>query len=188
LPERGKNSSNDPGYAVISAIDRLVRAIALYCGGLVLMAVMGVTVVDVAFRYLINKPIGGSFDYSTVLLVLIVACAIPYGGRTGAHVTADLFTHLMGPTVDRIVGIVVKFCLVGLVGIWAWQLHLAGRSASRLGEATLLTDIPFEPFYQALALGVAIYAVVLLLEAILLAVTGFVPPHPDVAGSDGSPE
>jgi TRAP-type C4-dicarboxylate transport system permease small subunit len=139
---------------VISVIDRLVRAIALYCGGLVLMTVMGVTVVDVTFRYLINKPIGGSFDYSTVLLVLIVACSIPYGGRTGAHVTADLFTHFMGPRADRIIGAAVKFCLVGLVGVWAWQLHVAGRSASRLGEATLLTNIPFEPFYQALAIGV----------------------------------
>jgi TRAP-type C4-dicarboxylate transport system permease small subunit len=173
---------------VISAIDRLVRAIALYCGGLVLMAVMGVTVVDVTCRYLINKPIGGSCDYSTVLLVLIVACSIPYGARTGAHVTADLFTHFMGPRADRIIGAAVKFCLVGLVGVWAWQLHVAGRSASRLGEATLLTNIPFEPFYQALAIGVGIYAVVLLLEACLLAFTGYVPPHPDVAGSDGSPE
>jgi hypothetical protein len=86
----------------------------------------------------------------------------------------------MGPRADRIIGAAVKFCLVGLVGVWAWQLHVAGRSASRLGEATLLTNIPFEPFYQALAIGVGIYAVVLLLEACLLALASHRPQRQPV--------
>ena len=43
---------------------------------------------------------------SIVLLVLAVSCAIGYGGRTGAHVTADMVTTVVGPTFEWISGVV----------------------------------------------------------------------------------
>lgn len=169
-------------------IDRLVHAVALYCGGIILAVLMAVTVLDVTFRYILDRPIGGSYDYSIVLLVLVVACSIPYGARGGAHVTADLFTHFTSPQADRVMAIVVKLFLSGMCAVWAWQLFLSGRTATRLGEATLLTNIPFEPFYQALALGVGLYSLILLCETLSLAIKGDVPLYGDEAGSNGSGE
>ena len=78
-------------------IDKIVRAVALYCGGAVLAIMMMVIIVDVTGRYVFNTPLDGSLDLSIVLLVLAVSCAIGYGGRTGAHVTADMVTTVVGP-------------------------------------------------------------------------------------------
>jgi TRAP-type transport system small permease protein len=160
---------------MLAVIDRITRAVALYCGGILLFTLMGVIVVDVTGRYLLNRPLYGSLDLSITLLVLIVASAIAYGGRTGAHVTADMFTTLAGPRFEWINGIFIKLFAAVITAIWCWRLFVTGRTAARLGESTLLLNIPFEPIYFALGFGVGLYSLVLFAETVVLALTGDVP-------------
>jgi TRAP-type C4-dicarboxylate transport system permease small subunit len=160
-------------------VDRLTRALALYLGGLILFILMGMTVLDVVFRYVLNAPIGGSQDISIVLLVVIVACSIAYGARTGAHVSVDLFGHLFGPTFARVSDILVRIFAAGVTAVWSWQLFRSGRVATQLEEGTLLLAIPFEPFYQVLAIGVWLYAIVLVLESMMLMRHAVVPELAD---------
>ena len=156
-------------------IDRVTRIVALYCGGVVLAALMTVIIVDVTGRYLLNWPLFGALDLSTVLLVLVVACAIGYGGRTGAHVTADMVSTLVGPRFEFYSGVAVKIAATAIVSVWSWRLFVTGSVARRLGESTQLLNIPFEPVYKALSFGVGIYALVLAIETIVLIRTGKVP-------------
>ena len=160
---------------MLGFIDRVTRIVALYCGGVVLVALMTVIIVDVTGRYLLNWPLFGALDLSTVLLVLAVACAIGYGGRTGAHVTADMVSTLVGPRFEFYSGVAVKIAATAIVSIWSWRLFVTGNVARRLGESTQLLNIPFEPVYKALSFGVGIYALVLAIETIVLIRTGKVP-------------
>jgi TRAP-type C4-dicarboxylate transport system permease small subunit len=136
---------------------------------------MTVIIVDVTGRYLLNWPLFGALDLSTVLLVLAVACAIGYGGRTGAHVTADMVSTLVGPRFEFYSGVAVKIVATAIVSLWSWRLFVTGNVARRLGESTQLLNIPFEPIYKALSFGVGIYALVLAIETIVLIRTGKVP-------------
>jgi TRAP-type C4-dicarboxylate transport system permease small subunit len=160
---------------VLAIVDRLTRAVALYCGGVLLFVLMGIIVVDVTGRYVFNHPLYGSLDLSITFLVLIVASAIAYGGRTGAHVTADIFKTLLGAKFEWINGILVKLVAGIITAIWCWRLFVTGRTAARLGESTLLLNIPFEPIYFALGAGIGLYSLVLFAEAFVLARTGEVP-------------
>lgn len=160
---------------VLAIVDRLTRAVALYCGGVLLFVLMGIIVVDVTGRYVFNSPLYGSLDLSITFLVLIVASSIAYGGRTGAHVTADIFKTLLGPRFEWINGIFVKLFAAIITAVWCWRLIVTGRTAARLGESTLLLNIPFEPIYYALGAGVGLYSLVLFTEAFVLARTGEVP-------------
>ena len=89
-------------------IDRIVHAFALWFGGAVLMALVALTVTDVTGRYFFDRPVYGSLDLYGVLLASVVAVCIPYGQRTGAHVAADIFANVAGPTADRIITIIVR--------------------------------------------------------------------------------
>jgi TRAP-type transport system small permease protein len=160
---------------MLGFIDRVTRIVALYCGGIVLAALMTVIIVDVTGRYLLNWPLFGALDLSTVLLVLVVACAIGYGGRTGAHVTADMVSTLVGPRFEFYSGVVIKIAATAIVSVWSWRLFVTGNVARRLGESTQLLNIPFEPVYKALSFGAGIYALVLAIETIVLIRTGKVP-------------
>ena len=57
----------------VLAVDRVVHAVALYCGGAVLAALMATIIVDVIGRYVFNSPLYGSLDLAVVLLVLAVS-------------------------------------------------------------------------------------------------------------------
>ena len=70
-------------------IDRVVRAVALYCGGAVLAVLMMVILIDVIGRYVFNSPLYGSLDLAVVLLVL------PCPARSG---TADGPARTSPPT------------------------------------------------------------------------------------------
>jgi TRAP-type C4-dicarboxylate transport system permease small subunit len=160
---------------VLTLIDKITRAVALYGGGAVLAALMVVIVTDIVGRYLFNAPLNGSLDMSIVLLVLVVSCGIGYGGRTGAHVTADMVTTVVGPTFEWISGIGIKILAAAVTSIWSWRLFVTGTTAGRLEESTQLLNIPFEPIYKALSVGVGLYALVLIIETIVLIRQGRVP-------------
>jgi len=173
---------------MLTFVDRVVRAVALYCGGAVLAVLMTVIIVDVTGRYVFNAPLTGALDLSVVLLVLVVSCAIGYGGRTGAHVTADMVTTLVGATFEWISGVMIKLLAAGVTAIWSWRLFVTGQTAGRLGESTQLLNIPFEPVYQAMSIGVGLYSLVLFVEAGVLAVRREVPVLVDESRAMGSPE
>jgi TRAP-type C4-dicarboxylate transport system permease small subunit len=160
---------------MLGFIDKFARIVALYCGGIALAALMTVIIVDVTGRYLFNRPLFGALDLATVLLVLVVACAIGYGGRTGAHVTADMVSTLVGPRFELFSGVAVKLAAAAMVSVWSWRLFVTGNVARRLGESTQLLNIPFEPVYKALSFGAGVYALVLAVEAVVLIRTGKVP-------------
>jgi TRAP-type C4-dicarboxylate transport system permease small subunit len=160
---------------ILAIIDRVVQAVALYCGSILLAGLMVMIITDVTGRYLFNAPLFGSLDLAVVLLVLIVACAIGYGGRTGAHVTADMVTTVVGPRFEWISGILIKALAAAITAIWAWRLWVTGTTAGRLGESTQLLNIPFEPIYKALGVGIGLYSAVLVAEALVLARRGEVP-------------
>jgi TRAP-type C4-dicarboxylate transport system permease small subunit len=103
---------------MLRLVDKMVRAVALYCGGGVLAVLMTVIIVDVTGRYVFNAPLSGALDLSIVLLVLVVSCAIGYGGRTGAHVTADMVTTLVGATFEWISGVLIKLLAAGVTAVW----------------------------------------------------------------------
>jgi len=173
---------------MLTLIDKVVRAVALYCGGAVLAMLMTVIIVDVTGRYVFNAPLTGSLDLSIVLLVLAVSCAIGYGGRTGAHVTADMVTTVVGPKFELISVVCIKILAAGITSVWSWRLFVTGSTAGRLGESTQLLNIPFEPIYKALSIGVGLYAAVLIVEAAVLIRRGKVPLLIDESRAMGSPE
>jgi TRAP-type transport system small permease protein len=162
-------------HAMLRVVDRVVHTVALYCGGAVLATLMTVIIIDIVGRYLFNSPLYGSLDLAVVLLVLAVSCAIGYGGRTGAHVTADMVTTLVGPRFEWLSGLAIKIFAAGIVAIWSWRMFVTGQTAGRLGESTQLLNIPFSPVYKALSVGIGLYAAVLAVEAVVLAITREVP-------------
>ena len=158
----------------LRVIDRLVYGMALFCGGLTVFGLLGLTVADVVFRYALNAPIFGGQDVSRLVLLLCVAFSIAYGGRTGAHVSVEVFTKLIGPWFERAAAIGVKLVGAVVLAVMARQLYLAGLLSRELEEGSQLLEIPFEPFYHALAVGMGLYALVLAVETMIVASRGSV--------------
>ena len=57
-----------------------------------------------------------------------------------------------------------------------WRLWLNGLNAALFGEASMALGIPFRPFYWILALGMLLYALVLVVEIPVLLSGGRLMP------------
>jgi hypothetical protein len=75
-----------------------------------------------------------------------------------------------------------------ITALWSWRLFVTGSTAGRLEESTQLLNIPFQPIYYALAIGIGLYSAVLFAELLVLIRTGAVPLLSDESRKMGSPQ
>lgn len=143
--------------------DRLVRRLALLGGG-ILLAMVGLTVADVALRKLANAPIFGAQNISELALLVVVFAAIPYCGRTKGHVAIDLVGGV-SPRVLRITDTLVNLVGAAVFVVLTWRAVRAAEQAMEVGRVSNLLAIPHWPFYGVIALGAVVYAVVQLSAA-----------------------
>ena len=148
----------------LDRLDRIVRSVALWGGGLMLVGLMGLTVVDVILRYVFNAPIYGARDVAKLILLIMVALSVAYSARTGGQVSIEVFSNMMGPRTLRRIEVFVKSVASAMLVVLTWRLWHSGQNAGKFGEASMALQIPFKPFYFVLAVGMSLYAVVLIAE------------------------
>ena len=156
-------------------VDKLLTWVSLICGGGALVFMTGFSVLNVLImRKALNAPIVGAEDILILLLVVIVALSVPLGARTGAHIEIEILESSMSAAFAKWSMIVVKVLGFVLLTIMSWRLYHAGHSAERFGETTQQLLISYEPFYYLLAVSMAVYAVVLVMDIWQLLRTGAV--------------
>lgn len=145
--------------------DKVLAVIALVGGGLTLLFLTLFSVFNVlVMRKALNAPIKGAEDLMVLALVVIVAFAIPFGARTGAHIEIEVLEPAMSRTFARISLLAMKVLGVVILAVMSWRLWDSGVNAASFGESSQTLLISFAPFYYLLSVWVGLYGVVLLLE------------------------
>lgn len=174
LSFQGENMAFDfKKLPLLNILDRIVIALAMIGGGLVLafMVLMG-TVNVLVMRKVLNAPIKGAEDLLILSLVILVAFAIPFGGRVGAHIEIEIFENRMSRGFARWSMFVLRLLAGGMMFVMTYQLVRAGQKATIYGETTQQLLISYEYFYYLLAVCVGLYVIVLFSEAVQLALHG----------------
>ena len=71
-------------------------------GGLVLVAMMLMTVASIARRSLLGAPIPGDFELVEIGSAIVVSCFLPWCQITGGNVLVDFFTMKSGPRTNHL--------------------------------------------------------------------------------------
>ena len=152
----------------LRVVDSFIRPITLYAGGAMLIGLALVTVIAVIFRYAFNSPIFGADDFNQMLLMGTVACGIGYSGRKGGQVVVEILSVISGQKVMRWTDIFAKLLGVIMLSFLVWVLIESGINAAEYGETTRSLEITLQPFFWLLAVGIALYCIVLFVEMITL--------------------
>lgn len=153
----------------LQRVDWLLSWAALVVGGLTLAFMTVLSVVNVlVMRKALNAPIRGAEDLMVLALVVVVAVAIPFGARTGAHIEIELLETAMPRRVGQASLALMKVIAAAVMTVLAWRLWEAGGQAGRFGESSQTLVISFGPFYRILAISALVYGVILILELLLL--------------------
>lgn len=164
------DSSPSPGAAdgapgaPVPGFLRPFTLLAEIVGGVALILLMLVTVTDALMRSVLNRPVLGGSDLIQVMLVVVVACAIPICVAAGRAIAIEVLVRLLPDNAARSLHRVVAGAGAGALGYLALRCFVNGREAAMFGETTMLLQIPFGPFYLALALSFAVSAMLLVVE------------------------
>ncbi|KGJ04252.1 TRAP-type C4-dicarboxylate transport system, small permease component [Paracoccus halophilus] len=125
-----------PGW--LSALCRLFAAI----GGLVLLAMMLMTVVSVTRRTLLGAPIPGDFELVEIGSAIAIFCFLPWCQSTGGNVLVDFFTQKTGPRTNHLLEALGDLVYMLLAALLMWRLYHGGLEMRQYGEQSMVLGIP----------------------------------------------
>lgn len=113
--------------------------------GLLLVALMLVTGVDVVGRYLFDAPLSGAFETTELLLGALVFAALPLVSRAGSHVEVDLLATLLPERIGARLLWLAALIAAGVLLVFAWRLLVLGLQQAEDGTRSISLGIPFAP-------------------------------------------
>jgi TRAP-type C4-dicarboxylate transport system permease small subunit len=146
-------------------MERLVRWMALLAGA-TLVGLTLLTAVDVTLRAAFNAPIYGIQEVTELGLVLVTVLGMAYCAWTRAHIVIDVALGLQPRWLIKACDIVLPLVGAALMAVAAWRSFAEGAEALARAAHTNVLRIPQWPFFMLIAIGLAAYAVVLLIQAV----------------------
>ena len=137
-------------------------------GGVVLLAVMLMTVASVAMRATLGAPILGDYELVEMGTAIGTFAFLPYCHQTGGNVLVDVFTSRAPERVKSALGAVSSLLLLIIATVLLWRMALGGYDFYQYRETTTNLGIPrwwaFPPILISLALLVLVSFCVLARE------------------------
>ena len=138
--------------------DRLTRWVFWILGGfagVVLAALMVVTVVDVIGRYLFNAPLPGSFEVTKIMMAALIFAALPAVSRFEQHITIDLLDGITPRRLVRFRQIAINLICAIALAILCWRLWIYAVQTAEFGDVTDYLQLPRAPvvFYMSIFSG-----------------------------------
>lgn len=128
-----------------------------------LLAIMLLTCVDVAGRYVFNAPVPGAFELTEFAMGALIFTGLPLTTLREQHVTVDLMDGLvprvLRPARDAAVHAVSAVCMA----VIAWRLWVKAGQMAAAGDTTAALHIGIAPLVYYMSLQSAVTAGVLLL-------------------------
>ena len=140
----------------------LQRALGV-TSALVLFAMMLITAVDVAGRYLFNKPIAGGFELTEILLAALIYCGLPLVSARREHIVIDTFDPMFSRAVKRGLDMVAEVvCAVALAGV-GLLIFLRANRVAEYGDTTSVLKLPLAPVVYLMGTMITVAALIHLL-------------------------
>lgn len=138
---------------------RLLAIIA----AILIALLIGVTCIDVIGRYLLNRPFGGAYELTQMLLAALVFVALPLTTADGGHVEVDLALHLLPHKAQRLLGRLAGLISAVVLAYFTWRLVLIGMAQLHEGTRSASLALPMAPLAFVAAASCALSAVIMIM-------------------------
>lgn len=128
-------------------LERGLEAVISLC----LIAMTGITVVDVAGRYLLNAPLKGGYEISEMMMGLTVFAALPLAARAENHLAIGLLTDRLTGEARRLHRIVILIVSVAALAFIAWRMGVQADILARARSASGSLQLPLWPVARAMS-------------------------------------
>ncbi len=143
---------------------RPIKNIFLAVASVTLALMMFLTALDVALRYLLNRPIPGGLELVEYMMAMVIPFAVTITAYRKAHIGVDLVMDRFSLTTRSYVACVTSALEFVLFALITWQgiAHIVEQYHSGLTSAVLL--IPHYPFVASLAVAFGLLTLISLMH------------------------
>ncbi|MEJ5375558.1 MAG: TRAP transporter small permease [bacterium] len=123
---------------------------ACFVGMLFSLPLMFLTVLDVAGRAFLGKPMPGSFELSEYMLSVLILLGAAYTQQVKGHVGVDFLTKRLSPKLQALCGALTTSACLFIVSIVVWQGYVDAMAETAVSDQL---RIPQWPFKMLVAVG-----------------------------------
>jgi len=152
----------------LKSIEKKIHTISWYAilpSVLTLFVMMLFMTTDVFGRYVLNRPVPGSIDFVTVMMVILVFPAVAYVSSQDGHVRTDVIFNRLSVRGKGFFDVVNSLGSIFFVVLMTWQLGARAWSIIQHppGIATGYFQWPHLPFIIIAAVGCALMSLELII-------------------------
>jgi len=147
-------------------IARTLSLIASSLAAAVLVGMALLTLADVLGRNLMRAPVPGATELTEIGLVVVTFLLYPMIAFRQRHITVDLFDHIMGKLVRRILDTAANLLGAAVFAGICWQLWKQAARVTQYGDVTAYLRIPLGPVVYLMAVLSALTAIGFLLASL----------------------
>ncbi len=140
-------------------VSKLSRFLAVI-GGIALIFVMLLTVLDVILRYF-GHPITGVYDLVALGGAIVIGFTMPLAAEKRIHVYMEMAVQAHSRTGKQVLQLFTRLIIFGISFIAAWNLVRLGLDFRHTGEVSLTIKIVYYPI--AIGLGICFFIQMLVL-------------------------
>ena len=149
---------------ILLLLRRLALTFALL-GAAAALAVALMTVASIAGRALWSTPIPGDVELTQFGIAWALSLSLPWCQLRGANIIVDFFTQHLRERKMRVLDGVGAVLLALMCTLLAWRTSVGALAVREAGETSMILALPMWWAYASLAPGLALAAVVALVQA-----------------------
>lgn len=144
---------------VARVIDVLGRGLS-QLGGLLIVLLMLMIVVDVAMRAMIGRPLPGTIGFSQVIVAVAIYLAFAHTQRTGSNIRVELVLMRVPPGLRTVFEVVSRVLVAAASALLAYYAVRPAMRSIRVNEHWVGAgiDVPMWPARFALVVGAGVLA------------------------------
>lgn len=126
------------------------------CGGMVLVALILLTVTSIVLRELTGRPIPGDFELVEIGCAIAMFAFLPYCQLVGGNVMVEFVTARAPAPLRSLLDTLSNLAYTAIAALLTWRLALGGRDIFNYSETTMVLGVPvwwaFVPIVPSVAL------------------------------------
>jgi TRAP-type C4-dicarboxylate transport system permease small subunit len=146
---------------------RRVAAVFALVGSAVALGTGVMVVVSITLRAITTRPIPGDVELTQFGVALAISLALPWCQLHGANIIVDFFTQKLRERSLRVLDAVGSLLIAIMCALLAWRTSVGAISVRESFEASMILDLPMWWVYASLAPGLALAALVALVQAVM---------------------
>ncbi len=150
-------------------VDRVIDGIEL-AAACFLAAVTALTFVSVGARYIFSYGILDSYDFSRMLLGILIFWGIAVASYRGDHITVDILWTWGGPRFRRALDVFAALVSLGAMLVFTWMMGVQVLSTRASNVLTFDLRYPVWIFYFLAWIGLACAILLLVIRTFRLIV------------------